>query len=438
MDRNDKQEDWNNKDNKNLEQEDNKRMKIEWHRGAGGICRSAPTLGPPKAKPGRDLSGRPLFPPAELAVEEFVSVRIEGAIYAGTWRLGRGAVGMAVPTRGIVGVGIGRIEIDDIGRQGMWAGGVMIEMRISREMERRLENDSDRTIESERSSKPTASAQPMSRSLDFHPGSRRQARHLPRMTIATPVPELASEKAEVANTSQGPGIRREMMGRERTRSHHERSSIVPRGGVGEVSVALWPNDERRVAKLSLQLLDVFEGLPRITEGVGDPVDVGHAVRKKTIMWRAGGTGGKVKDGESHVFVEFLDAIIWQNIASTTEAVACLAAVSSGFDANITLEPAAAKFCQKLTPDAQKAMMSAPASATEPKTPQPEDAPNETEKSKSKLFSDVRITAAVSEMERNTSAASDPGGRRQTDGEKAVKVPHVHGKMSESMWELMEE
>ena len=29
MDQNDKQEDWNNKDNKNLEQEDNKRMKIE-------------------------------------------------------------------------------------------------------------------------------------------------------------------------------------------------------------------------------------------------------------------------------------------------------------------------------------------------------------------------------------------------------------------------
>jgi hypothetical protein len=36
------------------------------------------------------------------------------------------------------------------------------------------------------------------------------------------------------------------------------------------------------------------------------------------------------------------------------------------------------------------------------------------------------------------APSEPGGSRQTDSEKAVKVPQVHGKRSESIEELIDE
>ena len=82
-----------------------------------------------------------------------------------------------------------------------------------------------------RSSKPTASAQPISRPSDFQPGSKRQARHLCPSVMPIPKPELASEKAWRSERSIGPGMGRERLEDPRRSVHHSRSLDVLRGGV---------------------------------------------------------------------------------------------------------------------------------------------------------------------------------------------------------------
>src|SRR5271155_5513404 len=80
------------------------------------------------------------------------------------------------------------------------------------------------------SSKPTASAQPMSRLSDFQPGKRRQALHLLPMTMPMPTPELASEKAWGSMMYFGMEMFLKRKGSWRVCDHHQRSLSVPRGG----------------------------------------------------------------------------------------------------------------------------------------------------------------------------------------------------------------
>ena len=82
-----------------------------------------------------------------------------------------------------------------------------------------------------RNSNPSASAQPMSRrpSSDCHPGMRRQARHLPPITMAMPMPELASEKACMSEMGRGAGMGLAST-EESLRAHHARSSDTPLTG----------------------------------------------------------------------------------------------------------------------------------------------------------------------------------------------------------------
>lgn len=56
-----------------------------------------------------------------------------------------------------------------------------------------------------------------------------QALHFPEMTIAMPIPELASEKAPMSRGVMGAGIGLPIEGRRRIDSHHSRSAVVPLG-----------------------------------------------------------------------------------------------------------------------------------------------------------------------------------------------------------------
>ena len=80
-----------------------------------------------------------------------------------------------------------------------------------------------------RNLKPMASAHPMSLPFVFQPGMRRQARHLPLITMPMPTPELASEKAPALMTKAGPGMWRDTFGEWSSWSHPERSAVVCRG-----------------------------------------------------------------------------------------------------------------------------------------------------------------------------------------------------------------
>src|ERR1700679_963467 len=77
-----------------------------------------------------------------------------------------------------------------------------------------------------RSSKPTASAHPISLPSAFQPGTRRHARHRLLITMPMPKPELASEKASLSVTKAGPGMERETLGESRAWNHQERSAMV--------------------------------------------------------------------------------------------------------------------------------------------------------------------------------------------------------------------
>src|SRR5271168_4570968 len=80
-----------------------------------------------------------------------------------------------------------------------------------------------------RSSKPMASAHPMSLPSAFHPGTRRHALHRSPITTPIPKPELASEKASLSVTTAGPGMGRETAGDLSSSSHQDRSEEVWRG-----------------------------------------------------------------------------------------------------------------------------------------------------------------------------------------------------------------
>ena len=84
-----------------------------------------------------------------------------------------------------------------------------------------------------------ASAQPISWPSDFQPGRSHQACQRCPMTIAIPIPELASEYTSLLMSSMGPGISWVMFGFESRSSHQKRSLVVPFGGVQGTKGRSW-------------------------------------------------------------------------------------------------------------------------------------------------------------------------------------------------------